>query len=231
MPRPLILITCDRDVVSAPPRLADFVNATYVRAVERAGGVGALVPAVGERALSELLERACGVLLTGGRDYRRAGLHPAAEYCHDERQRRDLLLWRLLGERHHAVLGICLGMQLMAIAGGGSLYQDIESQIPGSRLHRGSHHAVRIDPSSRLGARLGPRILVNSSHHQAVRRLPPALNAVGWSRDGIVEALELPGERFVVGVQWHPERMERSRLQHELFEAFIQAAANGGRWT
>jgi len=230
MPRPLILLTCDRDVVSTPPRLADFVNAAYVHAVQRAGGVTALVPAVDGPMLHDLLDRADGVLLTGGRDYRRAGLHPASEYCHRDRQRRDLLLWRLVASRHHAVLGICLGMQLMTLGAGGTLYQDLSSQFPGSRPHRGSHHAVLLASDSRLGGLLGTRIQVNSSHHQAIRRPAKVFRAVGWALDGVTEAMEFPGERFVVGVQWHPERMPQSAVQQGLFAAFLRASGNGGHW-
>jgi len=230
MNRPLILLTCDRGVVGHPPRLADLVNSAYVHAVERAGGSTALLPALGDPVLTDLLERAEGVLLTGGRDYRKAGLHPAAEYCHRDRQERDLLLWHRLVERHHAVLGICLGMQLMVLGSGGTLHQDIDSQVTGIRAHRGTHHAVRLAPDSRLGRLLGPRIQVNSSHHQAIRRSAKAFITAGWALDGIIEAVELPGERFVVGVQWHPERMSRSATQQELFAAFVRAAGNGGRW-
>ncbi|MCU0610625.1 MAG: gamma-glutamyl-gamma-aminobutyrate hydrolase family protein [Candidatus Eisenbacteria bacterium] len=231
MTRPLILLSCDHAVVGDPPRLSDLVNHAYVRAIERAGGAPVLLPALGAPWLADLMGRADGILLTGGRDYRRAGLHPAADYCRIERERRDFVLWRRLVGQHQAVLGICLGMQLMNLGSGGTLYQDLGTQFPGCRIHKGTHHAVRLTSESRLGQLMGPRVLVNSSHHQAVRRSAGAFRAVGWSLDGVIEAVEFPGDRFVAGVQWHPERMPESAAQRDLFAAFVRASGNGGQWT
>ncbi len=230
MSAPLILVTCDRDIVGDPPRLADCTHATYVEAVARAGGMPLLLPCVDPGSLTEALARADGVLLVGGRDYRVAGTHPTCEFSHPARERRDVALWRVLSTTHHAVLGICLGMQLMALGAGGSLYRDIASEVPGAQAHKGRHHAVRLAPDSRLGNLLGVNLRVNSSHHQAVRRLTPGFKPVGWSLDGIVEAVEAPTQRFLVGVQWHPERMARSTSARLLFRAFVEAASRGGGW-
>ncbi|MBN1425249.1 gamma-glutamyl-gamma-aminobutyrate hydrolase family protein [Candidatus Fermentibacteria bacterium] len=230
MSRPRILLTSDRAVVGDPPRLADFVNAVYTEAVERAGGLVTLLPAGDIHRVAEALTHADGVLLTGGPDYRRAGLDPHSRYCHTHREKRDLALWPLLAERYHAVLGICLGMQLMTLGAGGALYQDLPSQAPDAGLHRGTHHRVRLRPDSRLGRLLGNTILVNSRHHQALKQPGHGFVVAGWATDGLVEAIEAPGQRFLVGVQWHPEGMRRSAPQQRLFRAFVEASGNGGRW-
>ena len=143
----------------------------------------------------------------------------------------ELRIAREALERQIPVLGICRGTQLLGVVSGGELIQDIPSQCPGAVEHatpeRGpvSRHWVRVAEGSRLREVLGAgRVRVNSYHHQANGRLGAAMRAVGWCEDGVVEALEGAGAGFLVGVQWHPERMLRAPRQRRLFAALVAAA-------
>lgn len=127
------------------------------------------------------------------------------------------------------VLAICRGHQVLNVAAGGTLYQDIPSQIKGSIKHRGKapvyypSHKVRVQEGSKLHGMFEKAELgVNSFHHQAVKDLGEGLVATAWAPDGVIEAMELPGETFVLGVQWHPERMIDGEML-KIFQAFIQA--------
>ena len=133
-------------------------------------------------------------------------------------------------------LAICRGMQLLNVAMGGSLLQDIPTQVPGAMPHSvpepRNHvaHEVWVAKGSRLSALLqehmedGETCQVNSRHHQAVLRLAPGFDVTATSPDGVIEAMEMPGDRFCVAVQWHPENFWRTGEFRSLFEGFVAAA-------
>ena len=130
------------------------------------------------------------------------------------------------------VLGICGGMQALNVAFGGTLYQDIDSQRPRPLRHRQLppatqlSHAVKIAPKSLLHRIVKTKTLrVNSSHHQSVKAVAPALAATAVAPDGVIEAIESPTQRFLLGIQWHPEFLfDRHQRHRRLFEAFLEAA-------
>ncbi|MCP9464957.1 MAG: gamma-glutamyl-gamma-aminobutyrate hydrolase family protein [Nitrospira sp.] len=215
-----------------------FLRARYIRAIEELGGIPLILPLVATpRARSRLLDRVDGLLITGsGPD-----LPP---HLYGERQ---LYQFPLVSERradfeleivHQArlrdlpLLGICGGMQTINVACGGSLYQDIPSELERPLNHRQKtkatrvSHPVAVAPKSLLRRIVGQSVLlVNSSHHQAVKRVAPSLRASATAPDGVVEAVESPSCRFFLGVQWHPEFLfDRYEVHKKLFLALLRAA-------
>lgn len=199
--------------------------AAYVRAVQRAGGRAALIPPDpnGVEALVGVLD---ALVLTGGGDIEPgrygAEAHPATDQVDRARDEGELALLRAALARDLPVLGICRGMQLINVACGGSLVQHVpelvgndEHKIEPGVFHR---HEVECVEGSRLAALLGPRVSVESHHHQAVDRLGEGILASARSDDGLVEAIELPGRAFCLGVQWHPEEGDDVDLLRGLVE-------------
>ncbi len=209
----------------------------YLAALERAGAEPLPVRPGAEKDVPALLRRVRGWVFTGGDDispeYYGEEPHPALKEVNPPRDRMDLLLARSVLAEGLPCLGICLGVQMLTVASGGSLYQDIPSQIPEAQDHTGgTRHRVRVEEGTRLAAVLGgPEAEVNSHHHQSVKRLGRGFRAAARSPDGIVEAVERPGDAWVVGVQWHPERPGCDAAASEgLFAAFVEAAtASTGR--
>jgi putative glutamine amidotransferase len=237
------LIGCTTNVLFGPesqcpsPAGCWYLNTRYIRAVERAGGVPvALVPTDDTATLERILDSVDGLLLTGGRDmdpsFFGEPIHPKAEAISVERTRFELELARRARQRGMAVFGICLGLQVINVAMGGSLYQDIPSQTEGKLDHRqpGEErgklvHPVELRPGTRLRQLLGKdSLMVNSLHHQGVREVGRDLVVSAVSPDGIVEGLELPGDRFYLSVQWHPEEFIDVPEHLALFQAFVEAA-------
>ena len=227
-----------------PPRIAVALRArdpkivrkakAYLDWVERGGGAVRLV-APGE---SRPLSGADGLLLLGGEDVAPDRYGEADRRCERINPQRDafeLALLRSALRKNLPILGICRGVQVLAVALGGTLYQDLSAELPRGRsrvIHRGprhtdSRHRVAIEKDTALARLIGrDRALVNSHHHQAVRALPPGMRVTARSADGMIEAIEHPGKRFVVGIQWHPERWP-----HESSEAIMLgflAACGGG---
>jgi putative glutamine amidotransferase len=204
----------------------------YVKYVEDAGGE-ARVLRPGDRVDVEQLD---GLLLSGGVD-----VHPShygreieAELTLDaERDDFEVPLGRAALESDMPVLGICRGFQLMNVLRGGPLIQHFDGHRAGESSDSPSgQHDVRVAPDSRLAALLGTDVPVNSRHHQGLTdaELAPGLRATAWSPDGIVEAFEEPGDRFVLAVQWHPERVaECDPTCLNLATAFVEAAAHYAR--
>ncbi|GMV51148.1 gamma-glutamyl-gamma-aminobutyrate hydrolase family protein [Nitrospirales bacterium NOB] len=216
-----------------------FLRARYIRAIEELGGIPVILPLVASRpARHRLLEGLDGLLLTGsGPD-----LDPT---LYGERQRYKFAT--VANRRAHfeldlvhsalqtdiPTLAICGGMQTMNVACGGTLYQDIPSQVEGALPHRQTTPAVRLSHSISIvpGSLLDrivrqPRMRVNSSHHQSVKTVGQTLMASATAPDGIVEAIEQPAHRFFLGLQWHPEFLfERHLLHRRLFQAFLRSAA------
>lgn len=212
------------------------VNAAYVRAVLRAGGLPILLsPLIGSEHNAALLELLDGLLLTGGEDVDPAhyGEPPHARLGNVDpvRDAFELAIFRDARSRGLPVLAICRGIQLVNVALGGTLWQDIPSDRPGALPHSQATgrdartHPVDLEPGSRLALALGTdRCDVNSFHHQSIRALAPGLVITGRSPDGEIEGVEsLPGEPWMLAVQWHPEEFHHHEAapDHGLFDALI----------
>jgi putative glutamine amidotransferase len=210
-----------------------FVFMTYIESLKRAGAVPVLIPPQPENA-ADVLNALDGILLAGGDDCDPAEYgeekHPSCETMDPRRQLNDLGLARLARQRGIPTLGICLGVQVMNVAAGGTLIQDIHSSIE-TRIDHASEpsdrnrHDVHVDAKTTLGGIVGTRELnVNSSHHQAVGRVADGLRVTAQAPDGVVEGLEDPSHPFYVGVQWHPEDMQGEDSATAIFGAFVEAA-------
>ncbi len=206
---------------------------SYLTALDRAGLAGVVVgdPEAGVA----LLRAGCGLLLPGGPDVDPARYAQPAHETTVVNSALDELEFPLLEaalEQDRPVLGICRGVQVLNVALGGTLVQDLASERPGELGHRwredadggprDAWHPVELAPESRVRSALGETVDVTSAHHQGLDRLGAGLRATGWAPDGLVEAVEVDGPAFVVGVQFHPERMP-AETASGLFEAFATA--------
>ena len=216
-----------------------FTYTTYIESLKGAGAVPVLIPPQPEN-VEDIIEGLDGILLAGGDDCDPAIYgeepHTTVEAMDPRRQANELSLARLARERGIPTLGICLGVQMMNVAAGGSLMQDIHSEIQTEIEHASEpsdrrRHEVIIDDASRLAEIVGQRELnVNSSHHQAIKRVGEGLRITAQAPDGIVEGLEDPRHPFYVGVQWHPEDMNGEASAKAIFGAFVEAArAHAGK--
>ncbi|HEX6967137.1 MAG TPA: gamma-glutamyl-gamma-aminobutyrate hydrolase family protein [Gemmatimonadaceae bacterium] len=237
---PVIGITATSEIIRDALRVR--VNASYIQAIEAAGGVPVvLAPLDTVAGVSRLIDRLDALLLTGGEDIDPARFdearHPALGPVHDARDATEIELVTLARERAMPALAICRGIQLLNVALGGSLIQDIPSQRPDALPHDPGggrdvrSHEVEIAPASRLALALGTTHLgVNSFHHQAIDRIAEGLRLTAWSSDGIVEGVEWDSaEWWAVGVQWHPEELTRTAESWDrgLFRAFIDRSREG----
>jgi putative glutamine amidotransferase len=202
---------------------AALVPYDYVRAVERAGGRAVLVPPA-EDGIEEVLDALDGLIFSGGNDMAPesygADADPATNGTNPARDRGELALLTAALERDLPVLAICRGAEVLNVERGGDLVQHLPDVV-GHEEHRAvvgefSEHTVRVEPSSRIGEVHG---VVKSHHHQGLGQLGKGLREVAWAEDGIVEAVEDPEKRFLVGVLWHPEAGEDQRLFEQLVEA------------
>lgn len=238
---PLVGLPCYAAAVGHAHRPVYGNNQAYVHALLAAGATPLLIPpGLSPAALTALCDHLDGLLLPGGADidparYGEEAL-PACGRVEPERDALELDLTTLALRRDMPIFGICRGMQTLNVACGGTLYQDITSQIPGAPDHARSEeprdfraHDVRVEPDSRLVGILGAtNIRVNSLHHQAVKRPADSVRIVAWSSDGIAEGMELPDRRFVLAVQYHPEELAPTDAQsRRLFSAFVQACREG----
>jgi putative glutamine amidotransferase len=216
------------------------VRDTYTGAVRAAGGLPVILPvADGDLGLiAEYLEAVNGLLFPGGGDVAPAYYgEPRDERCHEPDRERDFFeihLARAVLERRTPILGICRGLQVLNVAAGGTLYQDLSCRPGTLPQHAASRedrrkpiHLVRILPGTRLHAIMGvSESRVTSTHHQFVKDLAPGFRLTAESpEDGVVEGIEDPGHPFLVAVQWHPERMYQDHPEHRaLFQALVAAA-------
>lgn len=216
---------------------ACWLHTDYLRAVERAGGLPVALPLTGSTAaLAALCRRLDGVLLTGGPDplpalYGEETLPCCGAIC-PQRDEMELALTREALRQGLPLLGICRGIQVLNVALGGTLYQDVAAQTGTAVNHQmekpysRAAHGVAVAPGSPLFRLLGQgRLAVNSCHHQAVRRLAPQLAAMAQAEDGLAEAVWMPGRPFVWAVQWHPERLGADAGSPKIFAAFAAACA------
>jgi putative glutamine amidotransferase len=226
--RPTVGITAATERVSYGPWEgvpAVMSPERYVRAVQRAGGRALLLPPDPEDARDpeEVLGLIDALLLTGGAGDLDPNLygqerHPETGPVHEERDAYELALARAVLEREVPTLGVCRGMQLLNLAYGGTIEQHVPDAV-GHEEHRHTpgtfaDHEVRLEPGSLAARAAGTEITaVKSHHHQGVREIGDGLRVTGWSTtDDLVEALEDPGRKFVLGVLWHPEEDEKSQL-------------------
>jgi putative glutamine amidotransferase len=239
MKLPLIAVTMDQSPATdvrpfARGRELYFINAAYVRYLERAACLPLTLPTwLAHDKIPALIESVDGLLLTGGDDVY-AGAYgeeviPGEWRIDPHRTFFEKALITEALSRNKPVFGICRGCQMINIALGGSLYQDIATQVEGAQQHRSpespilTYHPVSIENESRLQNILGnSAYTVNSSHHQAIKTLASPLRISARAEDGIIEGIELPGEQFVLGVQWHPETMQEMAGSMALLEAFLQ---------
>jgi putative glutamine amidotransferase len=233
MTKPIIGIGSDVQHVEGKRDRA-FAYLTYIDSLRRAGAVPVLIPPQPENA-ADLVEGLDGILLAGGDDCDPAlygeDRHPEVVDLLDERrQSNDFALAKVARERGIPTLGICLGLQMMNVAGGGTLVQDIDSQVETEIQHVSkpedrARHDVMVEQGTKL-ASIVPAIElnVNSSHHQAIGKVADGLRVTAHAPDGIVEGLEDPRHPFYVGVQWHPEDMAGEGSASTLFDAFVGAA-------
>jgi putative glutamine amidotransferase len=234
---PLIGITTSITTGNTPERA--YVNSTYLHAVQRAGGVPVLLPPqLSAASLMRLVHGLDGLLLTGGGDID-PGLfgeaaHPTVYEVAPSRDTLECSAVHIALERGLPMLAVCRGIQLLNVALGGTLQQDLASE-PGTELQHSQQeardrptHKVKVKPGSHLAETLGAEELeVNSMHHQAVKELGAGLQAVAWAPDLIIEGIEMPDpSRFVLGVQWHPEELwAHAEPARRLFAALVGAAA------
>jgi len=244
---PVIGMTCTQFVVgqgARPPRFGQ--NETYIQAVVRAGGVPFLIPELVDAELLRILyDRSDGLLLPGGDDVHPArygeAIHEKCGLITSDRDEVELTLARWAVDEGKPLLAICRGIQVLNVALGGSLYQDIQAQVAGALKHAWypdyprNHrpHTVALPPGTHLAGMLVPEsgggpetacLAVNSLHHQAIRALAPRLTVAACAPDGIVEAVEVGDHPFALGVQWHPEELALEDAQAQrIFDALVEA--------
>jgi putative glutamine amidotransferase len=208
------------------------------------GDVRVLEPSADVSGLEAAIDGLDGVLLTGGGDVDPAiygeAPHPSFSPAEAGRDQFEIGLVNLARARHIPVLAICRGIQVLNVARGGTLVQDIPSQVPGALSHQlevPPHqpmefaHEVWIDKDTLLAKLMRERLSdtdacnVNSRHHQAVRQVASGFIVSATAPDGVIEAIEDPAARFCLGVQWHPENFFRTGEFRPLFEGFLQAAS------
>jgi len=228
--KPLIALTA----AHVNEELATFPRHYYVESVRRAGGIPVIVPPPRQEAeAEEVLDRCDGIIFTGGGDispvYLREQPRHGLGQCLPERDEGELMLAGLAIARDLPVFGICRGIQVLAVAAGGRICQDIASQHANALQHEQTAprqypwHEIQVLESSLQRLVAEKRILVNSFHHQAVVDAPPGFMVNALAPDGIIEGIERTGAKFCLGVQWHPESMENDVSSVKLFRAFIHA--------
>lgn len=234
---PIIGITNSR-ITAAGGLPAEGLPHAYVRAIVDAGGVPVLLPSLlADGGWEELYPHLDGVLFAGGGDIepgRFAGeVHPRIYDVDPSRDALELGLLRAAVEDGKPFLGICRGCQLVNVGLGGTLYTHIADQLPGALDH--DHpldlrtvlvHEVQLDQGTHIAEVLSePAVAVNSHHHQGLKDIGAGLRVAGRSRDGLVEAIELPEHPFAVAVQWHPEWLTDQPAMRSLFRRFVGSAA------
>ncbi len=245
--RPIIGVPCRCDTSGLyPGRPVNAQNTAYTNSILQSGGVPILIPVeVTGNLLATLLNQVDGVLFTGGGDVDPSfyNEHPVVDNLSDiqlERDHQELELIKMAIDQEKPFFAICRGVQVMNVAGGGTLYQDLATQNPNIIRHDFYYsddqlprnyiaHDIQLEEASLLHKILqSDTVGVNSLHHQAIKDVGPVLKATGRSSDGVVEVLEIPDHPFALGVQWHPEELfVEYESARKMFAAFIDASRNG----
>lgn len=239
---PIIGIPCRQDTSGIyNGRPINAQNTAYINAVIQAGGIPLLIPLdLDEAALRTVFDRLDGVLLAGGGDidpaYYGEVPHETVSRIEVERDKLEMVITRWAAKERKPLFGICRGIQVMAVAVGGTLWQDVPSQLPEVAQQPYTHgnwheprdtvtHETSLSADSRLAKIVdGDVIPTNSLHHQAVKDLPEPYQVIGYAPDGVIEAIDLPDHPFFCGVQWHPEELVGSQESaRRLFSAFVEA--------
>jgi putative glutamine amidotransferase len=214
----------------------------YEESIRRAGGEPWVVEA-GINLPADVIDRADGLLLAGGGDVNPElfgeAPHPTFDAAESGRDGFEIELITLAARRDLPLLAICRGIQVLNVARGGTLVQDIPSELPGTLEHKLAvpphnafdlAHEVWIEKDSLLSRLTGDTgksadtVDVNSRHHQSVKKLGQGLVTTATAPDGVIEAIEDPAQRFLLGVQWHPENFYRTGEFRSLFEGFVKAS-------
>lgn len=223
--KPFIGITGDMEEDNGKTYL--YIDLKYGKPVDDVGGIPLLIHPTSS--IRDIVSKINGLLLSGGEDihpkfYREEVRYPM-DLSLDIRTEFELSLLKEAMERRLPVFGICHGMQLINVALGGTLYQDLPAQrndVMGHRL-KGKRHPVTLEEDSQLFRFLGKKgVEVTSTHHQAVKVLGKGLKVSAVAPDGVIEGFEMPGYPLLIGVQWHPEK-EPDEDSRKLFEGFLRA--------
>ncbi len=238
MNKPLIGISSDyTDAHDEDERFTEstyHLKESYIAAVEAGGGIPVIIPAVEDVPL--LLDRIDGLVISGGNfdidpSFYDQPKKTTTRTINSKRTKLELALICDAWNRNIPILGICGGEQAINVALGGTLIQDINAELgPGHHHEQTSpntetSHTVMIDPDSKLHSILGESVLeVNSTHHQAIKKVPSSLKTVAFAEDGVIEGIEAKEKRFCIGVQWHPEALlTKNDRWLKLFTALAEA--------
>lgn len=243
--QPIIGIPCRNDTSGLyPGQLVNAQSSTYIKAVLQAGGIPVLIPLnLIQPQLDILLNRLDGLIFAGGGDIEPVRYHQSAQVdniggVQIDRDDLEIRLMQMSMQTGKPFLGICRGFQVMNVANGGTLWQDIISQKPGAMRHDYFYdpkmhyprdfiaHYVYLDGPSIMHDLLDEDCFpVNSLHHQGVKQIAPNLRSLGYADDGIIEILQAPDHPFGLGVQWHPEELvDEHESARKLFTALVKAA-------
>ena len=213
----------------------DYNNNNYSKCIAKANGIPIYLPIIGDKdVLEDQLSLCNGILLPGGADINPLLYNTSPEThlgkCNDFIDWYQISITKKALSLNIPILGICRGIQVLNVAAGGTLYQDISHTVPNAILHnQNSHlsnicHPISIKENSKIHNILGDKYIVNSAHHQAIKDLGNNLIASSTAPDGIIESIEMEGKNFVVGVQWHPEMLSlKDSVMLQLFEDFISS--------
>jgi putative glutamine amidotransferase len=235
----LVILSATTESVRGRSRVR--VNEAYTSAIASAGLIPVVLPPVDAAIAAAALDGAAGLVLTGGEDVGAEHFgqspHPAMGVSHAGRDDCELALTRAARDRRMPTLAICRGAQVVNVALGGTLIQDIPSLKPSAAEHDQSQrrtervHPIAIEPGTSLASIVGDTsIAVNSSHHQAVDAVAPGLRVSATSPDGVIEALEPAHDAWwMIAVQWHPEELTSTPepWDRRLFSAFAEAVRAG----
>lgn len=232
--KPIIAITA-----CAEDDLSSRLNVAYSKSIVEAGGIPMIIPLGIEADVAQILSISDGLLLSGGHDVHpfHFGAEPSPKLgqIYPERDTVELALTNAAMTRQMPIFGICRGIQLLNVALGGTLYQDIDSDYQSSKLLKHTQQAARGVATHYVNIAQGnllteiieqEQIAVNSYHHQAINVLGEALNVAAKSNDGIIEAVVHSSLPFCLGVQWHPEEqaLAGDEVAKKLFKAFVEAS-------